>query len=230
MGKDYLLMQLMIAPDSHMPADVAVALLIHYSFDQGGYTAGELIDRWLNDYPANWVRLAVIEALYQGRYKAISVEQILAFWNRREQAVYHFNREFERLICGNVFHTLSGQADASSNPDPAVSESVVYFSNGHDSPGVVTSQESAGEKTPVQLVEATANVPPLTNQIGGEPAQKNSHQTRDNHQRSRFPKRNYAWLSHSDASYPPIEQFTPENSNGSDFYTKLKAIVQHQQD
>jgi len=21
-----------------------------------------------------------------------------------EQAVYHFNREFERLICGNVFH------------------------------------------------------------------------------------------------------------------------------
>jgi len=40
-------MQLMIAPTSHMPADVAVALLIHYSFDQGGYTVGELIiDRW----------------------------------------------------------------------------------------------------------------------------------------------------------------------------------------
>ena len=220
----------MIAPDSHMTADVAVALLIHYSFDRGGYTAGELIDRWLKDYPADWVCLAVIEALYQGRYKAISVEQILAFWNRRGQAVYHFNREFERLICGKVLQTLSGQADASSNPDPAVFESVVYFSNEHDSPAVVTSQKSAGDKTPVQLVEATANVPPLTNQIGREPAQKNSHQTRDNHQRSRFPKRHYALLSHSDASYAPIEQFTPENTDGSDFYTKLKAIAHRQQD
>ena len=221
---------LMIAPDSHMTADVAAALLIHYSFDRGGYTAGELIDRWLNDYPAHWVRLAVIEALYQGRYKAISVEQILAFWNRRGQAFYHFNREFERLICGNVFQTLSGQADTNGNPSPPVSESVVYFSNGHDSPGVVTSGESSGEKTPVQLVEATANVPPLTNQIGGEPTQKNSHQPRDNHHRSRFPKKNYASLSHSNASYAPIAQFTPENTNGSDFYTKLKAIAQHQQD
>jgi len=33
-------------------------------------------------------------------------------------------------------------------------------------------QESAGEQTPVQLVETTANFPPLTNQIGGQPPDK----------------------------------------------------------
>jgi hypothetical protein len=61
--------------------DSAVALLIHYCFDLGSYTVSELIDHWLQDYPASWVCQSVIEALYQGRYKAISVEQILAFGN-----------------------------------------------------------------------------------------------------------------------------------------------------
>jgi hypothetical protein len=220
----------MIAPNSQMTADLVVALLIHYSFDRGGYTAGEIIDHWLNDYPAHWVRLAVVEALYQGRYKAISVEQILAFWNRRGQALYHFNREFERLICGNVFQTLSEQADTRDTPSPQVSESAVYCSNGHDSSDAITIQESAGEQTPVQLVETTANFPPSTNQLSGQPPQTKSYQTRDNHHRSRARKRNYASFLQSSASYPPIEQFTPEKTAGSDFYTKLKAIAQLQQD
>lgn len=85
-----------------MTADLGVALLIHYSFDLGGYTASEIVARWLKHYSANWIRLAVIEALYQGRYKAISVEQILTFWSRREQAVYRFRQEFERLVCNDV--------------------------------------------------------------------------------------------------------------------------------
>jgi len=57
-----------------------------------GIPAGEIIDRWL-DYPANWVRLAVIEALYrplQGDFSRADFSLL----NRREQAVYHFNREF----------------------------------------------------------------------------------------------------------------------------------------
>ena len=109
----------MISPDLNATADFVVALLIHYSFDRGGYTAAELVERWLKDYPVNWVRLAMIEALYQGRYKAISVEQILSFWSRRGQALHHFNHEFERLICGNFFQTLSGRLDTSTNPPPS---------------------------------------------------------------------------------------------------------------
>lgn len=80
-------------------AAYAAVLLVHYSFELAGYKAEELISQWLKNYSANWVRLAVIEALYQGRYKSISVEQILTVWSRRGRALYHFNHEFERLIC-----------------------------------------------------------------------------------------------------------------------------------
>ncbi|MCT7951541.1 hypothetical protein NG798_17190 [Ancylothrix sp. C2] len=79
----------------------AAALLTHYSFDLGGSTAERLIIQWQKEYPGNWLRLAVIEALYQGRYKAVSVTQLLAMWKRRGELLYHFNYEFERLICRN---------------------------------------------------------------------------------------------------------------------------------
>ena len=48
----------------------AANLLRYYSFDLDDYTVDQLFAYWLETYPANWVRLAIIEALYQGRYKA----------------------------------------------------------------------------------------------------------------------------------------------------------------
>lgn len=209
----------MIDSAENTTSDLAVALLIHYSFDLGGYTAGELIDLWLNDYPANWVRLAVIEALYQGRYKGISVEQILAFWNRRGQALYHFNHEFERLVCGNFPQTLTEQPDTTTTASPPV-PAAVGLSKGHNDPNVVTAEEGAGEKTPVQLVDATAKGSPSTKQMGAEPLQKKNHQNSDNDQRSRSPGID---------NRRPIEQFTPAD-DGSEFYSKLKAIAQQKGD
>ena len=201
---------LMIATNSNTTADFVVALLIHYSFDLGGYSASELIDRWLNDYPANWVRLAVVEALYQGRYKAISVEQILVFWNRRGQPLYHFKHEFDRLICSN-FPQMTGQTDIKANA-PSVPESAPYLSNDYEQKAVVTTQQVSGNKT-LQIVNANANILPATNKIAKKQA-KASHQISDNNPR---------WLPHSNAT--PITQFTPEKTHGSDFYSKLKAIA-----
>ncbi len=88
----------------------AVALLTYYGFEPGEASGEQLMDRWLRTYPTRWVRLALIEALYQGRYKAVSVEQILAFWQRRGQPLYHFNHEFERLVCNNFPRDLRAQA------------------------------------------------------------------------------------------------------------------------
>src|SRR4028119_2246438 len=85
----------------------AVALLSHYGFELRGYTAKELVNLWLRNYSAHWVRLGVIEALYQGRYKAVSVEQILAVWARRGQPIYRFNHEFERLISRKLPQSLT---------------------------------------------------------------------------------------------------------------------------
>jgi hypothetical protein len=79
-----------------------VALLTRYSFDSGELTVEQLADQWLQVYPAHWVHLALVEALYQGRYKAVSVTQILTFWQRRGQPLYRFDPEFEQLICNRL--------------------------------------------------------------------------------------------------------------------------------
>ncbi len=83
--------------------DLAVAqtvvLMSSYSFELQGYTLEELISKWLKNYHSTWIRLATIEALYLGRYKAISVEQIMGVWERLGEPKIHFGGEFERLIC-----------------------------------------------------------------------------------------------------------------------------------
>ncbi len=92
----------MFTQTSNVTNNLAVSLLTHYSFDLGGYSASELAKRWENQYPSNWVHLAIIEALYQGRYKAVSVQQILNLWLKKNHPSYHFNMEFERLICNKL--------------------------------------------------------------------------------------------------------------------------------
>lgn len=77
----------------------ASALLIHYDFDILTESAEELVATWVSYYPPYWLRLAIVEALYQGRYKGVSVEHLLNFWQRRGHPFYHFSHEFERLIC-----------------------------------------------------------------------------------------------------------------------------------
>lgn len=74
-------------------------LIENYGFELQGEIPQELAQRWLEDYEPRWVRLAIIEALYLGRYKVLSVEQILSLWDRRGQPKIHFTHEFEHLIC-----------------------------------------------------------------------------------------------------------------------------------
>lgn len=78
------------------------SLITHYGFDLKGQTPKHLIDQWCKYYHPAWVRMAVVEALYQGRYKAISIDQILCFWRRRGGVISHFNQDFERFICNNL--------------------------------------------------------------------------------------------------------------------------------
>lgn len=76
-----------------------VELINSYGLDLHGYTIPEIISQLLAKYHSNWIRLATIEALYLGRYKAVSVEQILRVWSRKGSPNPHFGHEFERLIC-----------------------------------------------------------------------------------------------------------------------------------
>jgi len=84
--------------------DIIATLLQYYSFDLGDRNIDELLTEW-SKYDQTWVRLAIVECLHQGRYKGISVSQILTFWQRKGEPQCRFNHEFERLVCGDFRFT-----------------------------------------------------------------------------------------------------------------------------
>ncbi|WP_237741266.1 hypothetical protein [Geminocystis herdmanii] len=62
----------------------------------------ELIVKWTKIYPHHWLPLGVKEAIYQGRLKAVSVEQILNIWLKKREVNQSFNYEFSSLIKPNI--------------------------------------------------------------------------------------------------------------------------------
>ncbi len=82
-----------------LEAQQAAALLENYHFELGHHDARQWVSLWLEFYPPRWIREAAIEALYQGRYKSVSVRQILELWQRREQPIRHASHEFEAAVC-----------------------------------------------------------------------------------------------------------------------------------
>lgn len=80
-------------------AQQAAVLLEGYHFEVGHHDARQWVSLWLEFYPPSWIREAVIEALYQGRYKSVSVRQILELWHRRGQPIRHASHEFEAAVC-----------------------------------------------------------------------------------------------------------------------------------
>jgi hypothetical protein len=236
---------------THEWLDLATALLIHYSFDLSGYSASELVNRWQTQYPVNWLHLAVIEALYQGRYKAFSVQQILTFWQRRGQAIFHFNMEFERLICSKFPESLTSLTSPflSENKDntpelpptansltdnlaTAAKVNTAYSRHNNNQPIQVMSQEKPLLQEQRRESRETENVlPPSTT---GVSKYSFGHQqtyalslikTADEHLVSQTSSLNQEALCLPAANHPPIGQFTPETSDRSELFTsKLKAI------
>lgn len=93
----------------------AVILMKFYNFELNGHSMRELIVKWTRRYPHSWIALAVAEAIYQGRLKAVSVEQILNSWMRRGGVAQSFNCEFLRLIEPEV-EEEEGMEDYNSVP------------------------------------------------------------------------------------------------------------------
>lgn len=93
-------------PNQESAISGPINLLKHYSFESNGYPYEKVLDSWLERFPLSWVNLALVESLHQGRYKVISVEQILTLWQRRGKPSYHFNHDFERLVSNNLPQTF----------------------------------------------------------------------------------------------------------------------------
>jgi hypothetical protein len=117
-------------------------LLSYYSFDLGGQSAQVVLQQWAQDYPVPWIRLAIIEALYQGRYKAISVGQILQIWARREQIQTRFDAEFEKLICEKLPRKMLLEPEADQASAIAAIAAEIHATNGTNN-GAESSQEAA---------------------------------------------------------------------------------------
>ena len=197
----------------------AVALLSHYQFELRGYTAQELVNLWLRNYSANWVRLGVIEALYQGRYKAVSVEQILAVWARRGQPIFRFTHEFERLISRKLPKSLT--ARLGTNSTDLAELSLPWLTSTTDR--IESTKIQATEQTTDQedssfssVFEEDLNHPvQLDNQFPKPLSNTGISATYD------------ADWSRCELSKQPIHQFTPP-PDASGFYLKLKAVAQQQ--
>jgi hypothetical protein len=82
-----------------LEAQQAAVLLKGYRFEMGQHDARQWVSLWLEFYRPIWIRDAVVEALYQGRYKSVSVRQILELWHRRGQPIRHVTHDFEAAIC-----------------------------------------------------------------------------------------------------------------------------------
>ena len=61
-----------------------------------------IVATWLKKYDPDWILKAIVESLYRGRYKIVSVENILKDWQRLGNPRYKFTPEYEREILEKI--------------------------------------------------------------------------------------------------------------------------------
>jgi hypothetical protein len=143
---------------------------------------------WLKTYDRDWIVKAIIESLYRGRYKIVSVDKILQDWHRLGQPRYNFTPEYEREILQTLpdltslpeisaaeILSRSISPDQGSHPasfntnqlNPA--ESAPYqchnqsrlIDRGADSKGKIIPAEQQGESSPLTPPEARHKYDPV---------------------------------------------------------------------
>ncbi|MEM1256261.1 MAG: hypothetical protein AAGI69_27815 [Cyanobacteria bacterium P01_H01_bin.21] len=112
----------MVAPELAREAQQAITLIKAFSLELNQYSPESQVLYWLNQHRAAWIRDAIIEAVYQGRYKVISVQHILLIWQRRGQPVRHFTSGFEQVIAAQLGTPLHLSTATASQPTSPVNE------------------------------------------------------------------------------------------------------------
>ncbi|HHP7230117.1 MAG TPA: hypothetical protein ACFCUY_04580 [Xenococcaceae cyanobacterium] len=187
--------------DKDLAVGQTIVLMTSYSFDLQGYKAEQLVSQWLANYHPTWIRLATIEALYLGRYKAISIEQIMSVWSRLGNPKVHFGGEFERLICRKLPRHLVKQQDIEPVSPPAT------VTSSTDQPIGQSKPESAKKSKPSTAANQLETEPPTK-----LPAKNSQVPSLDNSE--------LHWQNSSNS----IERFTPIPDMSS-LFQKLKAIA-----
>lgn len=207
-------------------AQKIIDLITCYSFDLGAQSAERAVAEWLSRYSLVWVRLAIIEALYQGRYKAVSVQQILMLWERRDAPIYHFTSEFARIVASPVPRNLNAAEhpeaeDSDRPPSDPTSEDLTLRAKLQS----LRSQPAQRHRQP-----APANLEPAsptpTSVTSAAPAILDSSPEETSLEPSYAPPSvpEPSSPSHPTELIHPIQQFTP-TSGTTPFYTRLQAVA-----
>ena len=204
------------------------ALLTRYGFETKQIAISELVENWAAYYSVYWIRLAILEALYQGRYKAISVEHILDLWKRLGQPTYHFTHEFERFITGNLL--IKDFSDHNHFQEEAVEEKPLPLEQCPPTPSntiiTLTPIKELVKKIVMPISLASEKV---TSQNNNETSSNNgySHQLDRDNPTIDQPELEDRTSLETEKTPRPIHHFVPL-SDSSDFYGKLRAVA-HQQ-
>ena len=137
-----------------------IILTKYYSFNLGSYQIKELIAKWTKLYPHHWLPLAVTEAIYQGRLKAVSVEQILNVWLKKGGISYSFNYEFIRLVQPDVNFRLQQEQDLK---DILINQTEILESPPKESPYSSSAQDyyESSSSPKEQADQSVASIPQL---------------------------------------------------------------------
>jgi hypothetical protein len=100
--------------NGHSLMNAVIKILQIYKFDLGDRSIQNIATDW-QKYDSIWLRSAITEAMYRGRYKIVSVEQILSNWERKQIVSCNFDVEFEHLIWGELIECISS-TDADLSP------------------------------------------------------------------------------------------------------------------
>ena len=190
--------------------------------------------------------MAVIESLYRGRYKAISVEQILTIWLRRGQPFHRFNGEFERLISRKLPKNLTSKFYGTTtefNLEPMLLSGMESYDDTTTACSVSTDmQTSQMVKIPDERAIFEVSIEEeLEFRVESENSPPEIIEIEDQRETSleldSFPpetvtnshERLYSKIHWSppEGKRNPINQFTPL-PDSSDFYQKLKKVAQQQ--
>lgn len=81
---------------SQLPQEYITALIDEYGLDLEGNQADGVVATWLEEYEANWIIKAIVEAVFRSVYKVKTVDGILRQWQRQGKPMCNFKPEFER--------------------------------------------------------------------------------------------------------------------------------------
>ncbi|MGF1569233.1 MAG: hypothetical protein ACFCVD_14380 [Nodosilinea sp.] len=208
----------MTSPPSAVEASHIQQLLLDYSFDTEAYSVEAVVVGWLQQFEPIWVGHAITEALYQGRYKIVSVDQILQLWQRRGHPIRHFNREFESIILGKPLlcsSAYSEPAESKASQDRRLGPTETDSRSVRESSVAAAASPSSPEQATRASIGQTAPAPARANE---NPSQRSDRPVPNF--RPFTPDLASLW-AHAET----IQPFVPD-LDASGLHQRLKAVVQ----